>query len=119
MSVYSGFASRIQETTYNHAVYNMLCLLQLKVAKSLKGGTLPLACVEPFDDSMLLKYFAKFYKKLSFLEESKHMAPLFSHSLADLATHFNMQNTVFDNDKLLRVTTTSELTSYPLIGGNQ
>ncbi len=43
MSVYSGFAVRTQEASYNRTLYNLLCLLQLKVVKSLRGGTLPLA----------------------------------------------------------------------------
>lgn len=38
MSVYSGFATRAQETAYYRSLYNMLVLLQLKVAKSLRGG---------------------------------------------------------------------------------
>ncbi len=38
MSVYSGFVSRSQEASYNRALYNVLCLLQLKVVRGMKGG---------------------------------------------------------------------------------
>lgn len=38
MSVYSGFTLKSQETAYNSTIYNILCLLQFKLTKSLKGG---------------------------------------------------------------------------------
>lgn len=38
MSVYSGFVSRSQESSYNKSLYNLICLLQLKISKSLNGG---------------------------------------------------------------------------------
>lgn len=38
MSVYSGFAFRRQEESYNKILYNLLCLLQHRVVKALKGG---------------------------------------------------------------------------------
>ena len=36
MSIYSGFAIQPQETMYDSNIYNMVFLLQLKVAKTLK-----------------------------------------------------------------------------------
>ncbi len=89
MSVYSGFASRSQEASYNRSLYNMLCLLQLKVTKSLKGGTsfpvYPL--VESFDGASFTKYFTKFYQRLFLMDETKYLAPKFSYALKDLATY--------------------------------
>lgn len=39
MSVYGGFVSRTQEGSYNRSLYNLLCLLQLKITHSLRNGT--------------------------------------------------------------------------------
>lgn len=89
MSVHSGFVTRSQENTYNHAVYNLLCLLQLKVAKTLKGGMAEQG-VENFDDAVLEKYFARFYCKVAGLDECKHAAPLFSQAVKHLAQHFKL-----------------------------
>ena len=44
MSVYSGFVARAVEGSYNRALYNVLCLLQLRVARSLRGGSCVLTC---------------------------------------------------------------------------
>ena len=96
MSVYSGFVSRSLETSYNRAVSNMLCLLQLKVAKTLKGGNTSISHITPylflesFSDLDLSKYFHRFYAKICTLEESKHLFPLFSNSLKDLAAHYEV-----------------------------
>jgi hypothetical protein len=38
MSVYSGFGTRQQESTYSKALYNTLFLLQLRIYKLFKGG---------------------------------------------------------------------------------
>ena len=40
MSVYSGFGTRQQESTYSKALYNTLFLLQLRIYKLFKGGKL-------------------------------------------------------------------------------
>ena len=36
MSIYGGFGTRAQETTYNKAVYNLLYLMQLKISRNNK-----------------------------------------------------------------------------------
>jgi len=67
---------------YNSKLQNLfveVLFLQTKITKK-----------ESFDDLALQKYFAKFYKKLLILDESKHMSPLFSHSCRDLAAQFNI-----------------------------
>ena len=38
MSVYSGFGTRQQESTYTKALYNTIFLLQLRIFKLFKGG---------------------------------------------------------------------------------
>ena len=94
MSVYSGFASRTQETNYNRYLYNTLCLLQLKVTSSLRGGISSSCFLESFDDSALEKYFVTFYKKLSAMDEFKYLKPQFSYSVKDLASYYG----IYDNN---------------------
>eukprot|EP00826_Nyctotherus_ovalis_P050095 TRINITY_DN6104_c0_g2_i3.p1 TRINITY_DN6104_c0_g2~~TRINITY_DN6104_c0_g2_i3.p1 ORF type:complete len:304 (+),score=53.80 TRINITY_DN6104_c0_g2_i3:131-913(+) len=89
MSVYGGFVTRIKETTYNRAIYNMLCLLQMKVCKSYKQGTSPKP-LEHFDDLKFAKYFTKFYQRIAEYDKSKHLPPRFSFALKDLARHFGV-----------------------------
>ena len=40
MSIYNGFGTRAQEASYNKALYNVTFLMQFKIVKFLKGGTL-------------------------------------------------------------------------------
>lgn len=40
MSVYSGFATRSQEDSYNRNIYNLLCLLQIRIVRSIRKGIL-------------------------------------------------------------------------------
>ena len=39
MSVYGGFANRVQEGSYNNGLYKMLCLLQFKITRNYASGT--------------------------------------------------------------------------------
>ena len=85
-----------EKGSYNSVVYNMLCLLQFKVTKILKNGIYLFVLIEFFDDRLLFKYFTKFYKKMSLLEEDRQTEPLFSHSLKDLVTYFNVGDRSFN-----------------------
>jgi hypothetical protein len=40
MSIYGGFGTRVQETNYNKAVYNLLYLMQLKISRNNKSRKL-------------------------------------------------------------------------------
>jgi len=37
MSIYGGFGTRVQETNYNKAIYNLLYLMQLKISRNSKS----------------------------------------------------------------------------------
>lgn len=37
MSIYGGFGTRVQETNYNKAIYNLLYLMQLKISRNSKN----------------------------------------------------------------------------------
>ena len=40
MSIYNGFGTRQMEGSYNKALYNTIFLLQLRIFKLFKGGTI-------------------------------------------------------------------------------
>ena len=86
MSVYSGFANRQMETTYNRALYNMMFLLLLRITKLFKGGKQfhPLIFSESFDDLKFGKVLTKLYTKLYSMEHVKYLPPKFSHAMKDL-----------------------------------
>lgn len=46
--------------------------------------------LEPFDDALLAKYFARFYQKLYQMDELKYLPPRFSYAMKDLATHYGI-----------------------------
>lgn len=97
MSVYSGFVTRLQENSYNRAVYNMMCLLQMKVSKSYKQGIFSLS-LEPFDDIKFAKYFTRFYQKIVEYDKSKHLPPKFSYALKDLAAYYGISQQLSSED---------------------
>ena len=54
MSIYNGFATRMQEETYNKSLYQLWFLLQLKVSYSVNNMV--------FDNEQLKNNFKKLYK---------------------------------------------------------
>jgi len=54
MSIYNGFATRLQEETYNKCLYQLCFLLQLKVSHTVRNLD--------FDDAQLKNSFKKLYK---------------------------------------------------------
>ena len=77
MSIYSGFATRALETSYNHHLATLLSLLQRVVAGFLKqqeSGDLP---------DWTRTYF-KTVLKLHSLEQTKYLQPKFSEYCSDL-----------------------------------
>lgn len=90
MSVYSGFATRSQETAYNKTLYNMICLLQYKITKQYNQGINPYLNIEFFDEDKFSEYFKRFYQKLFELDEVKHLSPRFSYAVKELASHLGV-----------------------------
>jgi len=76
MSIYSGFATRELEHTYDRALYNMLYLLQLRLARFMKGDTEHHSLTEEKFEYL----FTKLYRKIEGLEEVKHLPPSFSYA---------------------------------------
>ena len=77
MSVYSGFATRQLETTYNSTLCHLLKTLQKFVLATLSS--------QPVDLDSWTSSFAKHYKYLCKLEDRKHLLPKYTYYCNDLA----------------------------------
>lgn len=94
MSVYGGFGTRQQETTYSKAVYNLLYLMQLKISRNNKSRTFPPypshLSIVPFDEHRFQNIFSKLYNRLFVMEEYKYLPPKYSYAMKDLALDFGV-----------------------------
>lgn len=96
MSVYSGFGTRQQESTYTKALYNTLFLLQLRIFKLFKGGkklisrTRKRIYIEKFDDIKFGKVLTKLYARLYTMEQVKYLPPKYSFAMKDLAEYLGI-----------------------------
>jgi len=106
MSVYGGFATRGQETTYNKALYNMVCLLQHRISKIHSQGIVSSYFIDSYDENKFNEYFKRFYLKLYELDEVKHLSPRFSYAVKDLATLLGIYR------ELSNLPTSSSILSY-------
>lgn len=86
MSIYSGFATRNQETFYNKLVFKLIEILQQRVLGHLQGCKLCityltfLSAEQSFDESGFAKKILKIYRTLRKLEGAKYLEPHFSYS---------------------------------------
>jgi hypothetical protein len=82
MSVYSGFATRALESSYNRVLGDVMVLMQGFLVKYLKKGKI---YEESADCARFSRKFNKIFKNLKALEQQKHLKPMFTHCLVDLA----------------------------------
>ena len=94
MSVYSGFGTRQQESTYSKAIYNTLFLLQLRIYKLFKGGKYSQLehafIIEKFDDIKFGKVLTKLYARMFTMEQVKYLPPKYSFAMKDLAEYLGI-----------------------------
>lgn len=76
MSVYSGFATRAQESKYNGLLETLIITLKKRIVKFYAG--------ESCDEDKFKLLLKKIYKKLFLLEKGKFMAPKYSSCFTDL-----------------------------------
>ena len=76
MSIYSGFGTRQQESTYNSLVENTIHLLQGRVVANIKN--------EPITDPAFKMQLLKYYDMLVKLETHKYLQPKFSEAIKDI-----------------------------------
>ena len=82
MSIYNGFGTRNQETTYNKLLYNLAFLLQHSLIKLLMKLNLEenseIFQPDEFNETSFKKNFIKLVTKLKALEQYKYLPPKFS-----------------------------------------
>lgn len=83
MSVYSGFATRQQESKYNGLVENLVIALKKRLIKFYNQ--------DPCDEDKFKLLIKKIYKKMFLLEKGKFMNPKYSTCFSDLIDTLNIE----------------------------
>ncbi len=89
MSVYSGFATRQQETLYDKLTCKLLVLLSGKIIRQEIGGKNNY--YSKIDERNVGKWFSgvkKIFRMLKILEQNKHLEPKLTEYLGDLMEYF-------------------------------
>ena len=102
MSVYSGFATRQQETFYNKLIEKTLMLLCSKTLATFKG--------DGYNDWHFVKHMQKMFKYMVTLDKNKYLSPKFSDTLQPLYSYMQKH---FDHES------TSTLTSCSFMQENR
>lgn len=92
MSIYSGFATRAQETFYNKLVFKLVEMLQQRVASFFIGRKYPIfkgfhlgfETDMAFDEGMFAKKLLKLHRTLKKLETNKYLEPHMSCAFEEL-----------------------------------
>ena len=82
MSVYGGFATRLQETQYSGLVCKLISLLERRIVAALRGGE---RHTDPFDSDQWIMSFSGVYKTMRKMESQKYQQPKYSAYCQDLA----------------------------------
>lgn len=101
MSTYSGFGTRKEEETYNQLVFNVLHLVQLRLANfyRVEAGFIGTALkMKDSEDIRLRQLVEKHYRKMVRMEKTKYMAPRFTEALRDIATFLGCLNEPIKED---------------------
>lgn len=87
MSVYNGFVTREQESSYNKNLYSLIFLVQNGLAEILQSGVdLPAS----FKNQEFTKYFKIIYEKVTKEEQYKYVPPKFGMAFKNLADYFGL-----------------------------
>lgn len=88
MSVYGGFATRSQETTYNKFVFKTIQVFAEEVMRRMNAAMNP-GNLAGLDDAAFEKKCVKLYKALRLMEKHKHLEPRFSDAFAEIAKYIS------------------------------
>ena len=88
MSIYSGFATRMLEHSYNSLLFTMLNHLASRLAEFVGQG---------LHEQIWTDEFSKLYKQLTRFESQKYLPPKFSVSLKVLATKYECTSSFSSN----------------------
>lgn len=78
MSIYSGFATRQQEQSYDSLILDLISVLQRRIIKFYVG--------EDADEAKFHSILLNLHHHLSRMEESKYLEPKFATSFKELLT---------------------------------
>jgi hypothetical protein len=81
MSIYSGFATRTLESTYNKTLCEMLNLLQSALIPYIRKGD---SYLDSSEFSYFFHRFLNVFHKLRTFEQQKHLKPMFSSYCSEL-----------------------------------
>ena len=101
MSVHSGFGTKKEEETYNQLVFNVMHLVQLRLANfyRLESGYIGNAQkMKDSEDVRLRELIDKHYRKMVRMEKTKYMAPRFTEALKDIANFLGCLHTPIRED---------------------
>jgi hypothetical protein len=82
MSVYSGFATRAQESKYNGLLETLVITMKKRILKFYAG--------EACDEDKFKLLIKKVYKKMFLLEKGKFMAPKYTSCFTDLIDNLHI-----------------------------
>jgi len=86
MSVYSGFATRLQETSYDQLTHSLIQLLSLRVLSLYRS--------DPIDEISWIRDFGQVYRRLIRLEQHKYQPPKLTSACKDIAEVLGTDSTV-------------------------
>ena len=76
MSIYSGFATRFQEESYDHCIDSLLYILQKRMIRFYSG--------EPAEEDKFIAVVMKLNQQMKKMEKSKYLEPKSSESVSEL-----------------------------------
>lgn len=76
MSIYSGFATRHQEETYDDCIDSIIYIFQKRLMKFYKG--------ERADEEKFVSALSKIHSQMKSMETHKYLEPKSSHTFEDL-----------------------------------
>jgi hypothetical protein len=114
MSVYNGFTTRAQETTYNKTLYNIVFLLQLKILKDSRNDRTDNESDKDSFRNKWIRGFRKLFFKLRKLEDSKFLPPKFSYACNELASFYNLSEMSTTKSTLSKTSSNFSLTNCKL-----
>jgi hypothetical protein len=89
MSIYSGFATRFQEESYDHCIDSLLYILQKRIIKFYQN--------EQADEETFINLVLKLHQQMKNMEKSKYLDPKSSQAINELVKSM----TVFQDNTLI------------------
>ena len=89
MSIYSGFATRLQEETYDSCINTLIFILQKRIMKFYEQAEV--------DEPKFIAAVIKVHAQLKNMENNKYLEPKSSHAATDLVKYLHANQTTILN----------------------